>query len=234
VPGPDPSRRTPKAVAEAGRTSTTGHQKNQMVSLSDPDRPHTSADPKKPLNRHDAVRLSSRRSQGRQGCDVSNSRPKNAKTGLWGIQEFRSFPPISHFGLGVPGTQRRRWVSLAVENFGLGMIPMKGARPFLRCQDGSLLSTSPCRPSCLDARHAGGPPPVAPPGSIVVGLCGGVAAGRTQPAHSELRRRGRRARVPDEVGSWPPRCTRAASPGTGSVLAGRRLGPREGGLGRFA
>jgi hypothetical protein len=85
-----------------------------MVSLSDPDRPHTSADPKKPLNRHDAVRLSSRRSQGRQGCDVSNSRPKNAKTSLWGIQEFRSFPPISHFGLGVLG-------ALAVENFGFGL-----------------------------------------------------------------------------------------------------------------
>jgi len=37
---------------------------------------------------------------------------------------FRSsvpLPPLSHFGLGVPGTQRRRWVSLAVENFGLGL-----------------------------------------------------------------------------------------------------------------
>jgi len=95
------------------------------------------ADPKKPLNRHDAVRLSSRRSQGRQGCDVSNSRPKNAKTSLWGIQEFRSFPPISHFGLGVPGTQRRRWVSLAVENFGLGFTvlaePIRAALLTPRC-----------------------------------------------------------------------------------------------------
>jgi len=37
---------------------------------------------------------------------------------------FRSsvpLPPLSHFGLGVPGTQRQRWVSLAVENFGLGL-----------------------------------------------------------------------------------------------------------------
>ena len=28
---------------------------------------------------------------------------------------------MSYLDLGVPGTQRRRWVSLAVENFGLGL-----------------------------------------------------------------------------------------------------------------
>jgi hypothetical protein len=30
-------------------------------------------------------------------------------------------PSIGYFSLGVPGTQRQRWVSLAVENFGLGL-----------------------------------------------------------------------------------------------------------------
>jgi len=46
VPGPDPSRRRPKAVAEADGVFTTGHQKNQTVSLGTPDWP-------RPLASHD-------------------------------------------------------------------------------------------------------------------------------------------------------------------------------------
>ena len=42
----------------------------------------------------------------------------NLKTGSWGLQESQPYPPNGLIGLGVPGTQRWRWVYLAVEILG--------------------------------------------------------------------------------------------------------------------
>ncbi len=41
-----------------------------------------------------------------------------------GHSEIPFLSPEGHFSLGVPGTQRERWVSLAVDNFGSGLTPL--------------------------------------------------------------------------------------------------------------
>jgi hypothetical protein len=86
-----------------------------------------SPDPRKTLNRHDAKAAM----DGMFGTFQSRTREPV-------LEAFRSsvpLPPLSHFGLGVPGTQRQRWVSLAVNNFGLGLeVPFLSPHSFCKVQ----------------------------------------------------------------------------------------------------
>ena len=59
--------------------------------------------------------------QGQRGWDVLIFIIGARENRLLGRSEVSFVSPNEPFSLGVPSTRRRRWMSLAVENFGLGI-----------------------------------------------------------------------------------------------------------------
>ena len=83
--------------------------------------PHGQADPRKRLNRR-YQRPRRWCAKGTKGMMILSS-DQRMRNGLYGVsQGLRFFAHMERSGLGVPGTQRQRWVPLAVNNFGLGLI----------------------------------------------------------------------------------------------------------------